>query len=64
MFTRFSNSFGSWKYDLSDLWHVSDIIPSWYSEISSNSKSILGLTSVLLSILGNHKFSFGLGGGL
>ena len=64
VFTRFPNFFGSWKYDLSGLWYVCDIIPSWYGDFSSNSKSIFGLTSVLLSIFGNHKFSGGLEGGL
>ena len=64
VFTRFSNSLGSWKYDLSGFWYVSDIIPSWCSEFSSNSKTIPGLASVLISILGGHKFFFGLGGGL
>ena len=64
VFTKFSNSFGYWKYNLSGLWYVSDIIPSWYGEFSSNSKSILGLMSTLLSILGDCKFSGGLGWGL
>ena len=64
IFTRFSNSFGSVKYDLSGLWYVLDIIPSWYSEFSLNSKSILGLVSAVLSILSNCKFSGDLGGGL
>ena len=27
--TRPSNSWGSWKNDLSGLWYVSDITPSW-----------------------------------
>ena len=58
------SSFGSWKYDLSGLWYVSEIIPSWYDEFFSNFKSILGPASVLLSILGDHKFSVGLEGGL
>ena len=56
IFTKFSNSCHSWKYDLSGLWYVLDMIPSWYGEFSSNSKSILGLVSALLSILGDHKF--------
>ena len=30
IFTRFSTYFGSWNNDLSDLWYVLDIIPSWY----------------------------------
>ena len=64
MFTRFSNSFGSLKYDLYGLWYVSEIIPYWYGEFSLNSKSILGFTSVLFSILADHKFSVGLRGGL
>ena len=34
------------------------------AKFSSNSKSTLGLTSVLVSILSDHKFSVGLGGGL
>ena len=64
LFTRFSNSLGSWKYDLSGLWYISDIIASWYGEFSSNSKSVPGFASVLLSILSYQKFTFGLGGGL
>ena len=36
---RISNSCGSWNYDLSDLWYISEITPSWNDEFSS--KSIL-----------------------
>ena len=62
VFTIFSHFFSSWKYNLSGLWYIWDIIPSWYGAFCSNSKSIPGLTSILLSILRDHKFSVGLGG--
>ena len=44
--TRPSNSWGSWKIDLSGLWNVSDITPSWNGEFSSKSTSGSGLISV------------------
>ena len=34
---RLSNSCGSWKYDLSSLWYVSEIMPSWNGEFSLKS---------------------------
>ena len=35
--TKSANSGGSNSWDLSGLWHISDIIPSWYGEFSSKS---------------------------
>ena len=43
--TRLANSCASWKYDLSGLWYVSDITPSWNSEFSSKSILISGSKS-------------------
>ena len=34
---RVSNSSDSWKYDLSGLWYVSEITPSWHGELSLKS---------------------------
>ena len=39
---RPSNAWGSWKYDLSGLWYLSDIIPSWNGEFASKSVFISG----------------------
>ena len=61
--TRPSNSWGSWKNNISGLWYTYEITPSWNGEFSS--KSILG--SGLISIffgLSNVGILTGLGGGL
>ena len=42
---RSPNSLGSWKNDLSGLWNVSDMMPSWNGKFSLKSKLILGLIS-------------------
>ena len=44
---RSSSSFGFWKNDLSSLWNVSDMMPSWNGEFSSKSTLILGLFLLL-----------------
>ena len=45
LFMRSPNFLESWKNDLSSLWNVSDMMPSWNGEFSSKSKLILGLIS-------------------
>ena len=60
------NSQGFWKNDLSDLWYVSEITPSWNGEISSKSILISGLIYVIpeLSELPGVGVLTGLSGGL
>ena len=61
---RFSNSWGSVKYDLSGYWYVSEITPSWNGELSSKSVFSSGsMVNRLLEISGIGNFS-GLGGDL
>ena len=35
--TWLCSSGGSWKYDFSDIWYISDVTPSWLGEYSSKS---------------------------
>ena len=42
---RCYKSWGSWKYDLPDLWYISDITPSWNPEFSLISVFISGSMS-------------------
>ena len=61
---RISNSQGSWKYDLSGLWYVCDIRPSWNGEFSSKPVFSSGsMSDKFLGISGIDVFT-GLGGGL
>ena len=61
---RLSNSQCSWKYDLSGLWYVSQITPSWNGELSSKSIFSYGsMSDKLPGILGTDVLT-GLGGGL
>ena len=55
---RLSNSCGSWKYDLSSLWYVSEITPSQNGEFSSKSVFSSGsMSDKLPGILGIGVFT-------
>ena len=61
---RPSNSWGSWKCDLSGLWYVSEITPSWNGELSSKSIFSSGSMSDKLPGISGIGVFTGLGGGL
>ena len=64
LLTKPSNCWGSWMNDLSSLWYISEIMPSWNREFSSKLILISGLIFVLSDLceLSSMGVLIGLGG--